>query len=513
MTRERIPMRTIKEVLRLKWSCGLGRRDIAKSSGIAKSTVIEYLRRAEKAGLSWPLPAELDDAALEHLLFPPVLASDVSRPLPVWEDIHRELARKSVTLMLLWDEYKAQYPDGYQYSYFADLYRAYAKKLDISMRQVHYAGEKLFVDYCGQTVPVIDKSTGEIHDCQIFVAVLGASNFTYAEATYTQGLPDWIGSHVRALQFIGGVPEILVPDNLLSGITKACRYEPGVNRTYQELAVHYGAAVIPARVRKPKDKAKVEAGVLLVQRWILAALRNRTFFSLAELNASIRELLDRLNNRPFKKLSGSRMSRFLEIDKPALQPLPTLAFEYAEWKIRKRPGIDYHVEVYDHYYSVPYQLRNEYLDVRLTSSIVEAFFHNKRVASHIRSYAKGRYTTITEHMPKSHRDYAEWTPERVIRWASETGKATENLVTAILSKHLHPQQGFRSCLGIITLAKKFGKERVEAACKRALAIGGTSFKSVKSILETGLDKKPLPEPRASSQMIAHSNIRGREYYN
>ena len=513
MTRERIPMRTIKEVLRLKWSCGLGRRDIAKSSGIAKSTVIEYLRRAERAGLSWPLPVELDDAALEHLLFPPVLASDVSRPLPVWEDIHRELARKSVTLMLLWDEYKAQYPDGYQYSYFADLYRTYAKKLDISMRQVHYAGEKLFVDYSGQTVPVIDKSTGEIHDCQIFVAVLGASNFTYAEATYTQGLPDWIGSHVRALQFIGGVPEILVPDNLLSGITKACRYEPGVNRTYQELAVHYGAAVIPARVRKPKDKAKVEAGVLLVQRWILAALRNRTFFSLIELNAAIRELLNRLNNRPFKKLSGSRMSRFLEIDKPALQPLPALAFEYAEWQIKKRAGIDYHVEVYDHYYSIPYQLRKEYLDVRLTGSIAEIFFHSKRIASHIRSYAKGRHTTLTEHMPKSHQDYADWTPDRLIRWASETGAATAELVTAILAKKLHPQQGFRSCMGIITLAKKFGKERVEAACKRALAIGGTSYKSVKSILETGLDKKPLPEPRTAAPVIMHSNIRGSEYYN
>ncbi len=513
MTRERIPMRTIKEVLRLKWSCGLGRRAIAKSCGIAKSTVIEYLRRAEKASLSWPLPAELDDAALEHLLFPPVILSDSPRPLPVWEDVHRELARKSVTLTLLWDEYKAQYPDGYQYSFFAELYRAYAKKLDISMRQVHYAGEKLFVDYCGQTVPVIDKSTGEMHDCQIFVAVLGASNFTYAEATYTQGLPDWIGSHVRALQFIDGVPEILVPDNLLSGITKACRYEPGVNRTYQELAVHYGAAVIPARVRKPKDKAKVEAGVLLVQRWILAALRNRTFFSLAELNAAIRELLDRLNNRPFKKLSGSRMGRFLEIDKPALQPLPAIFFEYAEWKIKKRSGIDYHVEVNDHYYSVPYQLRNEYLDVRLTESIVEVFFHNKRVASHIRSYAKGRHTTLAEHMPKSHRDYADWTPERLIRWASETGKSTAELVTAILAKKLHPQQGFRSCMGIITLSKKFGKERVEAACKRALAIGGTSFGSVKSILQTGLDKKPLPESRPASPVITHSNIRGREYYN
>jgi transposase len=415
--------------------------------------------------------------------------------------------------MLLWDEYKGQYPEGYQYSQFCDLYRAYAKKLDISMRQIHLAGEKLFVDYSGQMVPVIDRSSGEIYDCQIFVAVLGASNFTYAEATYTQGLPDWIGSHVRALEFIGGVPEILVPDNLLSGITKACRYEPGVNRTYQELAVHYGTAVIPARVRKPKDKAKVEAGVQLVQRWIQAALRNRTFFSLAELNAAIRELLDKLNNRPFKKLSGSRMSRFLEMDRPALRPLPAFGYEYAEWKIKKRAGIDYHVEVNDHYYSIPYQLRNEPLDVRLTESTVEVFFHSKRVASHIRSYAKGRYTTVTDHMPKAHRDYAEWTPERVIRWASETGKSTADLVTAILSKKLHPQQGFRSCLGIITLAKRYDKERVEAACKRALAIGGTSFKSVKSILETGLDKKPLPEQKTAPQTITHSNIRGSEYYN
>jgi transposase len=505
-------MRTIKEVLRLKWSRGLGRRAIAKSCGIAKSTVTEYLRRAEKAGVSWPLPEELDDSALEHLLFPPVIVSPSPRPLPVWEDIHRELSRKSVTLMLLWDEYKAQYPDGYQYSQFCDLYRAYAKKLDIAMRQIHHAGEKLFVDYCGQTVPVIDTSTGEVHACQVFVAVLGASNYTYAEATYTQGLPDWIGSHVRALLFIGGAPELLVPDNLLSGITKACRYEPGVNRTYQELAVYYGAAVIPARVRKPKDKAKVEVGVQIVQRWILAALRNRTFFSLAELNAAIRELLVKLNNRPFKKLSGNRMSRFLTIDKPALRPLPAVAFEYAEWEIKRRSGIDYHVEIDGHYYSVPYQLRTEYLDVRLTESIVEVFFHSKRVASHIRSYARGRYTTVADHMPKAHRDYAEWTPERVIRWAAQTGKATEELVTAILSKHTHPQQGFRSCLGIITLARKFNKERVEAACTRALAIGGMSFKSVKSILETGLDKKPLPEPKPVLQKITHTNIRGREYY-
>lgn len=512
MTRERVPMRTIKEVLRLRWSCGLSCKAIAKSCGIAKSTVIEYLKRANRAGLSWPVPDDLDDASLEQLLFPPVGVSNAPRPLPVWSDIHRELARKNVTLALLWDEYKVQYPDGYQYSYFADLYRDYAKKLDLSMRQVHHAGEKLFIDYCGQTVPVIDAETGEVHDCQVFVAVLGASNYAYAEATFTQSLPDWSGSHVRAFEFIGGVPEILVPDNLLTGITKPCRYEPGINRTYQELAVHYGAVVMPARVRKPKDKAKVEAGVQIVQRWILAALRNREFFSLAELNAAIRELLQRLNDRPFKKLPGSRRSRFLELDKPALKPLPAVPFTFAEWKIKKRPGIDYHVEVYDNYYSVPYQLRREYLDIRMTEATVEAFFRGKRVASHIRSYGKGKHSTLPEHMPKAHRDYAEWTPERVIRWAAETGTATAELVTAILAKHQHPQQGFRSCLGIISLAKQFGKERVEAACKRALLIGGASFKSVKSILETGLDKKPLPE-QTPSRAIAHCNIRGSEYYN
>lgn len=511
MTRERIPMRTIKEVLRLKWFCGLGRRAIAKSCGIAKSTVAEYVKRAEQAGLSWPLPEDLDDAALEHRLYPPVIILDTPRPLPAWADVHRELARKNVTLMLLWDEYKAQYPDGYQYSQFCELYRAHAKKLDLSMRQVHHAGEKLFIDYCGQTVPLIDKSTGEVIDCQVFVAVLGASNYTYAEATFTQSLPDWIGSHVRALEFIGGVPEILVPDNLRSGVSKACRYEPEINPTYHAMAVHYGIAVVPSRVRKPKDKAKVEVGVQIVQRWILAALRNRTFFSLVEINAAIWELLDKLNNRPFKKLAGSRLSLFLVLDKPALRPLPVSAYEYAEWK-KVRPGIDYHVELDGHYYSVPYQLRKEELGAWLTESTVECFHKNKRIASHLRSRIKGKYTTLADHMPKAHRDYAEWTPERMIRWASETGKATADLVTAILSKRVHPQQGFRSCLGIISLVKQFDKERVEAACKRALAIGGTSLKSVKSILETGLDKKPLPEPSAASRTITHSNIRGNSYY-
>jgi len=513
MSRERIPMRTIKEVLRLKWSCGLGRRAIAKSCSVAKSTVDEYVSRAEWAGLSWPLPDELDETALDRLLYPPAVKPEPPNPrfLPDWANLHQELKKKSVTLMLLWQEYKESHPDGYQYSHFCERYRIYAKKLDLSMRQVHRAGEKLFVDYSGQTIPFIDTSTGDLVPCQIFVGVLGASNYTYAEATLSQGLSDWIGSHVRAFEFIGGVPELIVPDNLKSGVTKTCRYEPEINPTYQDMAVHYGTAVIPARVRKPKDKAKVEVGVQIVERWILAALRNRTFFSLTEINNAIRELLLRLNTRSFKKLKGTRTSLFLELDKPALRPPPASPYQFAEWK-KARVGIDYHIELGRHFYSVPYQLCGKELDVRATSSTIECFYKSKRVASHHRSQSKVGHTTVFEHMPKGHQEYAEWTPQRLVRWASETGESTAKLVSVILAKYHHPQHGFRTCLGIVSLAKRFEKERVEAACKRALAIGGTSFKSVKSILETGLDRKPLSEPITIKQSVAHENIRGTGYY-
>ncbi len=512
MPRERLPMRKIKEVLRLKWSCGSSNRAIAKSCSIARSTVEEYIGRAVVAGLSWPLPEDLDDTALESRLYPPSITPELqSRTHPDWHTVHRELGKKNVTLTLLWQEYRESNPDGYQYSQFCELYRTYAGKFDIAMRQVHRAGEKVFIDYCGQTVPVIDRTTGEVLACQVFTAVLGASNYTYAEATYTQSLPDWIGAHIRAFAFFGGVPELLVPDNLKSGVTKACRYEPDLNPTYQDMAAHYGVAVIPARVKKPKDKAKVEAGVQVVQRWILAALRNRIFFSLAELNVAIRELLLRLNNRPFKKLPGSRSSSFLEIDKPALRLLPATPYEFAEW-FKARPGINYHAHIDLHYYSVPYQLRKVQLDVRLTAAAVECFHKSKRVASHMRSRVKNGYTTLKEHMPKSHRDYADWTPERLIRWAAETGAATAALVEAIMAKRTHPQQGFLSCMGIIALARRYDKTRVEAACKRALTIGGVSFKSVKSILEHGLDLKPTLEAQIALPIITHDNIRGNDYY-
>lgn len=512
MPRERIPMRKIKEVLRLKWSCGLSRRAIAKSCSVARSTVDEYVNRAVSAGLSWPLPESLDDNTLEQLLYPPTILPDTSpRQLPDWHTVHRELCRKDVTLTLLWHEYKEQHPTGYQYSQFCELYKAYAKKVDLSMRQVHRAGEKLFVDYCGRTVPIIDTSTGEVREAQIFVAALGASNFTYAEATWTQSLPDWTGSHVRTFHFMGGVPEIVVPDNLKSGVVKTCRYEPEVNPTYQDMAEHYAVAVVPARVRKPKDKAKVEVAVQIVQRYILAALRNRTFFSLVALNAAIRELLEKLNNRPFKKLPGTRMIRFLELDKPVLRPLPTVPYQFAEWK-KARVAPDYHIEFSGHYYSVPYQFVGRELDIRATESTVEGFHKGARIASHVRSHAKGKYTTVKDHMPKSHQAYAEWTPERLVRWAGEAGPATAELVSSILTTRPHPQQGFRSCLGILSLSKRFGKDRVEAACRRALAVGGRSFKSVRSILDLGLDKTPGPQPAQAVLNLSHDNIRGGEYY-
>jgi transposase len=505
-------MRKIREILRLKFDGGQTNRRIARSCHISRPTVADYLLRFEEAGLTWPAAAALDDTTLEHKLFPPApVVSTTQRTVPDWGDVHRELRRKGVTLTLLWHEYKLADPDGYQYSWFCDQYRAWSAKLDVVMRQEHRAGEKLFVDYAGQTVEVVDRRTGEVRAAQIFVAVLGASSYTYAEATWTQQLPDWIGSHVRAFAFFGGVPELAIPDNLRSGVSKAHRYEPDLNPTYLDLASHYGVAVLPARVRKPRDKAKAEAGVLLVERWILAALRNRTFFSLEEVNREIARLLERLNTRPFKKLPGSRRELFEQLDRPALRPLPAQPYEFAEWK-KVRVNIDYHVEVEGHYYSVPYQLVRKSLEARYSERTVECFHKGQRVASHVRSHLKGRHTTVPEHMPTAHRSYAEWTPERLVRWAAKTGPATASVVQSILERRAHPQQGFRSCLGIMRLGKSFSEQRLEAACRRALTLGACSYKSIESILRQGLDRKTLPEQQELELSIAHENIRGSDYY-
>jgi transposase len=504
-------MRKIQEVLRLHFESGRSAREIARSLGVARSTVGEYLRRAQAAGIGWPLPAGVGEVELERRLFPPPPPrTGELRREPDWAEVHQELRRKGVTLSLLWEEYKAACPEGYLYSWFCETYREWAGRLDLVMRQSHRAGEKVFVDYAGQTVEVVDRTTGQVRDAQIFVCVLGASSYTYTEATWTQALPDWIGSHVRAFAFFGGVSEILVPDNLTTGVTRPHRYEPIPNSTYREMASHYGTAIIPARVRRPRDKAKAEAGVQLVERWILARLRHRRFFSLAELNEGIAELLGRLNAHPFRKLPGSRRSLFEELDRPALKPLPRDPYEYADWRLA-RVHIDYHVEVDGHYYSVPYQLVKQQLDVRRTARVVEIFHKGVRVASHVRSFLKGRHTTLKEHMPRAHREYAEWTPERLVRWAGRTGESTAALATAILSSRVHPQQGFRSCLGLMRLGKAHGDDRLEAACRRALEIGATSYKSVESILRNGLDRR---ERRVTTPTptVQHPNVRGAQYF-
>jgi len=513
MSRKRISMRKIKEVLRLKFEAGLTYDDIGRSCNIGHTTVGEYLSRAHEAGLRWPLPEDMDDNLLEKLLYPRSPNRVTKRPLPDWIYIHKELKKKSVTLFLLWQEYKETYPDGYEYSWFCRNYKEWAGKIDVTMRFNHLAGEKLFVDYAGHTIPVIDKRTGEIRESQIFVATMGASNYTYAEATWTQSLPDWISSHVRTFKFLGGVPEIIVPDNIKTGINKSCRYEPDINPTYQEMASHYRCVVIPTRIRSPKDKAKVETGVKIVEQWILARLRNITFFTLTDLNKTIRNLLYDLNTRPFQKMPGTRETMFEDLDKPALKPLPLKPYAYAEWK-KAKPHIDYHIEVKGVYYSVPYQLAGKQLETRITQHIIEVFYKGKRVASHQRSYDPSRrYITVREHMPRNHQKYLDWTPQRIINWASRTGKATAQTVEVVMKSRSHPQQGFRSCMGIISLGKEFTQDRLEAACSRALAIGSPSYKSIHAILKKGLDRlPPQKEVPQQTSFINHSNIRGPEYY-
>ena len=515
MPAERVSMRRVREILRLKYECGLSDRAIAVAVGVARSTVRLCLDRVAAAGLSWPLPATVTDQGLEALLFAPLGGSQPGhrhKPEPDWAAIHQELRRPGVTLLLLWEEYRAIHSSGYGYSRWCELYRSWAARLSPTMRQTHPAGERLFVDYAGQTVAVVDAGTGELRPAQVFVAVLGASNYTHAEATWTQSLPDWIGSHVRALNFLGGVPRQVVPDNLRAGVLRANWYEPGINPSYRDLAAHYGTAILPARVRRPRDKAKVEAGVLVVERWILARLRNQRFFSLAELNAAIATLVAELNARPMRKLGVSRRQLFEQLDRPALSPLPAEPFVYAEWRIR-RVALDYHVDIDGHYYSVPHRLLRERVEARLTARTIELFHKGERVAVHLRSGARGRHTTLPEHMPRAHRRHAEWTIARIGQEAAAIGAATARLTALILETRPHPEQGFRACLGILRLVRSYGRERVEAACARGLEIGARSYGSVQSILRHGLDRQP---PTASvpegEPPLLHPNIRGSGYY-
>jgi len=513
MPAERVSMRRVREILRLKHEGGASDREIARSLSVARSTVALTLERVAAAGLRWPLPTPLTDRVLEAMLYAGHGRQQGARRKAEadWAYVHHELRRPGVTLMLLWEEYRQREPDGYRYSRWCELYRAWESRLSPTMRQAHPAGERMFVDYAGQTVDLIDGSTGEIRPAQIFVAVMGASNYTYAEATLTQTLPDWIGAHIRALAFMGGVPAQLVPDNPRVGVDRANWYEPGLNRTYLDLATHYRTAILPTRVRKPRDKAKVEVAVLVVERWILARLRNRRFFSLAELNQAIAELVADLNARPMRRLGVSRRDLFLELDRPALKELPAEPYQYAEWRVR-RVGLDYHVEIDGHYYSVPHRLIREQLDARITERTIELFCKGERVAVHMRGTGRGRHTTIPEHMPSAHRRYAEWTIERIGIDAAAIGPSTAKLTALILESRPHPEQGYRACIGILRLVRHYGAERLEAACNHGLEIGARSYSSIQSILKHGLDHRP-PRPAAQRELLLdHPNIRGPRYY-
>lgn len=512
MAQKRLSMRKIEEILRLKYEKRLSHRAIAQACAVSSSTVSEYVTHAKAAGLRWPLPEGLSAEELEERLFPKrTLASRRSIPQPDWAEVHKELRRKSVTLSLLWVEYRQAHPDGYGYSQFCQRYGQWAKRLKPVMRQRHVAGEKLFIDYAGQTVPVTDAETGAVWAAQVFVAVLGASNYTYAEAHESQTLANWLGAQVRALSFLGGVPQVLVPDNLKAGVKSPHLYEPDLNLSYQEFARHYDVAVVPARVRKPRDKAKVESGVQVVERWILARLRNHTFFSLAELNQAIRELLQELNHRPMRHLGQSRRELFESLDQPALAPLPVQPYEFARWK-KARVHIDYHVEFDKHFYSVPWTLIGKEVDVRGTEKAVELFHNRIRVASHPRSSAPGRYSTQRDHMPPAHQQVSDWSPERFIRWAEEIGPDTKQLIAAVLESRRHPQQAYRSCLGILGLGKRYTNARLEAACRRALPAGIRTYKGIRNILDNKLDQVDWEQPPATP-LSTHANIRAEGYYN
>ena len=497
-------MRKIREVLRLK-AAGLSDRQIALSVGSARSTVQACVRRAHEAGIAWPLPALMDEPTLQARLYRREVPLS-RRPAPDFAYLHAELRRRSVTRLLLWQEYKAAHPDGWQYSVFCEQYRRWLSTQELVLRQHHAPGEKLFVDYAGQTVPVTDRYTGEIKDAQIFVAVLGCSNYTYAEATFSQQIPDWLGSHVRALKFIDGVPAAIVPDNLRSAVKRAHRYEPELNPSYQDLAEHYGVTVLPARVRKPRDKAKVEAGVLVVERWILARLRNRTFFSLGELNAAIAVLLEQLNTRPFKKLEGCRQSRFLVLDRPALRALPARPYEFGEWR-KARVHPDYHIEVKRAYYSVPYRLIGQQVDVRLTASAVEIFHSRQLVAAHARTTVRGRRSTREAHRPAGHAAVVEQSLSRVLERAAVIGPATVEVLRRQAARRQHPEETLRSAQGILRLGHDFTPERLERACERALALQSYSYRAVRALIET-----PAVPAQPQALDLVHDNLRGPEYF-
>lgn len=506
-------MSKIRHTLQLLHSGNLSTRQIGAALGISKSTVSDIASYTRAAGLDWSEAQHLSDEELQARLYRPPVARQSRQFEPDYAELHSELKRAGVTLQLLWEEYQRQHQGAaYKYSAFCEKYQQWAKRLKRSMRQTHEAGDKLFVDYAGQTVPVVDASTGEITQAQVFVAVLGASNFTYACATPGQKAADWVASIIAALEFIGGVPRLLVPDQPRALMTRPDRYEPTSHRLLEELSQHYSLAVLPARPAKPRDKPKVEVAVQVVERWILARLRHQRFFSLGALNKAIAALLQDLNERPFKKLPGCRCSAFASLDQPALKALPATRMAIARFK-PARVNIDYHVELDGHYYSAPHRLVGQMVELRITASTVEVLHGQTRVAAHTLNPRRGAHTTTPEHMPASHRAHLQWTPAKLIAWAERVGAATAAVVRWQMEHRAHPEQGYRSCLGLMRLGREYGPDRLEAACARAQSIRAPHYKSIASILSFGLDQRALDAPIATQASLPlHENVRGPDYY-
>lgn len=508
-------MRKIREILRWKLEQGRSHREIAKALGVSLGRITSVLARANELGIGYEELSKLSEAEIEERFYGSGSDSQVveGRPPLDYKQIHAEMKKKGVTLELLHEEYLTVNPGGYSYSRFCELYQKWRRRQRVTMRQLHRSGEKVFVDYAGARPKFICRNTGKEIKCELFVAVLGASNFTYIEVTATQQVPDFVQSHINAFEYFGGVPEVVVPDQLKSGVSQSCRYEPKIQRTYSEMASYYGTVVIPARPRKPKDKAKAEVGVLIAERWVLARLRRSIFFSRHDLGVRVAELREEMNDRIMRSYGKSRRQLYEEWDRPALKPLPASRYIVPDWRVA-RVSIDCHVEVDHHYYSAPFQLIGEMVDVRLGLTTVEIVFRGTRVASHVRSYNRGRHTTKPEHLPASHRAHSNWTPSRIVAWGKTIGEKTGELVELILTERPHPEQGYRSCLGILRLAKVYGKERLEAACARGVAIGVRSYRRLDTILKNGMDKIPLPDSKPTPQVrpVEHENIRGPEYY-
>lgn len=505
MSQERLPVRKIREVLRLHHEAGLSNRAIARVCRVSNSTVGEYLARAEKAGISWPLPGELKEKELYRQLFPEKAKPVVTRPMPKWDDVHRELSKRGVTLTLLWKEYRDEHPDGYGFTQFREYYQQWNQSHTNTMRLPRKAGEEMEVDYTGMSLPITNPETGEISQAQVFVAALPASNYTYAEAQPSQELAHWLGGHVRAFAFFGGVPKTVCPDNLKSGVKTPNRYEPELNPSYQEMAEHYQVAVLPARVKKPRDKAHAENAVQNVERWVLAPLRNRTFFSVGEANRAIAPLLQSLNEKEMAHLGKSRKEVFEELDQPALRPLPERPYEFAVWKNAK-VNIDYHIVFEGHYYSVPHTLVRKEVQIRATETMLAIFHHSEQVAIHPRSPHQGRFTTRIEHMPANHSFILNADQDWFLKEAAKIGPQTTSYITALLKSRLFPQHGYRSCLGILNLARKYPAPQIEAACQILLPAGLLSYRDVHAELER-LSANP-----STPTLPAHENVRGNTYY-